>query len=202
MHSELLFDELNKRVLAKVIKSGLPYFQHSEKEQIGENFAERYVNAIQYVYDQGYDAVITIGNDTPQLKTHHLLDVAKKLQENKVVLGPSFDGGYYLLGLHKSKFSKKLFLQLPWQTSRLLQKIKQLFKSNCTKVALINKLRDIDRIIDVKNLVDGFQRLGNSLFKILLYILSIQKGLFSKRTHLVSIQEKNIDYNKGSPLYI
>ncbi len=202
MHSELLFDELNKQVLDKVIKSGLHYFQHSEQEQIGENFAERYINAIQYVYDQGYDAVITIGNDTPQLKTHHLLDAAKNLQENKIVLGPSLDGGYYLLGLHKSQFNKDLFLQLPWQTSRLLQKVKHLFGGQNAKVYLLNKLNDLDGLKDLKKLVNGFVKLQDSLIKILVLILFTKTSFNTKTLSFISTQDKDIYYNKGSTCYL
>lgn len=89
LKSEVLFSELNKHTLSTVEKSGLPYFHFSEKEQNGPTFAERYVNAIQSVYDQGYDTVITIGNDTPQLTTKHLHHTVEKLQECPIVLGPT-----------------------------------------------------------------------------------------------------------------
>ena len=122
-NQRLYLANLTNKPSRKVKKTGLPYFHFSEKEQQGNSFGERYIHAIQSVYNKGFENIITIGNDTPHLQTRHLVETAEKLQNNPIVLGPSKDGGYYLMGLRKSHFDTALFLKLPWQTSSLNRKI-------------------------------------------------------------------------------
>jgi len=62
--------------------------------------------------------VITIGNDTPILKSHHIVEASRQLESKNVVLGPSLDGGFYLLGIHKTHFNREQFIDLPWQNEQ------------------------------------------------------------------------------------
>lgn len=202
LKSEVLFSELNKHTLSTVEKSGLPYFHFSEKEQNGPTFAERYVNAIQSVYDQGYDTVITIGNDTPQLTTKHLHHTVEKLQECPIVLGPSMDGGYYLMGLHKSQFDPEVFLKLPWQTSRLMHRMQQVFSAKKTAVVLLNKLQDIDTAKDAKKLADGFKAVSYRILQVLRSLFTSEDVPILKYVFFIPIFQKEIYYNKGSPFYL
>ncbi|MDT0556280.1 DUF2064 domain-containing protein [Patiriisocius hiemis] len=197
--SEVLFDELNRQTLAKVKKSGLPYFLSSEKEQQGKNFGERYVNAIQSVYDKGFENVITVGNDTPHLQTAQLLKTAKTLEKNPIVLGPSLDGGYYLMGLHKSQFNSEIFLKLPWQTSRLTVSITRLLSAKKIKVFFLKRLRDIDEVVDAKKILHSFKDFSKAIRNILLAIFSSEKRIYNTTPILVSSVTKETHYNKGSP---
>ena len=80
--SQLLFDALNLQTLKVVKKTGIPYFLSSEKNQTGNSFGERFTNAIQSVYDKGFENVITIGNDTPHLQSQHILKAVENTQTN------------------------------------------------------------------------------------------------------------------------
>ena len=71
------------------------------------------------MFNKGFQNIITIGNDTPHLKTKHLLETANQFKEKDLILGPSKDGGFYLMGIKKAHFNKNTFLKLPWQTNRL-----------------------------------------------------------------------------------
>ncbi len=197
--SEVLFNELNRQTLAKVKKSGLPYFLFSEKEQQGENFGERYVNAIQSIYNKGFENVITIGNDTPHLQTSQLTKAAKTLKKNPIVLGPSIDGGYYLMGLHKSQFNPDVFLKLPWQTSRLTASITRLLSSKKIDVFFLKKLRDIDEVFDAKKILQSFKSFSKAIRNILVVIFISEKRIYSTIPLLVSSVTKETYYNKGSP---
>ena len=127
---QALFDVLNNNILKTVQKSGLPYFLYTEKEQNGHSFGSRFVNAIQEVFDKGFTNIITVGNDTPQLKTSHLNTAATQLEAHKFVIGPSTDGGFYLMGLEKSQFDATAFLELPWQSSRLCSSLEMILTKN------------------------------------------------------------------------
>lgn len=200
--SSALFNTLNKQTLQKVKRSKLPYFHISEEEQKGETFGERYTNAIQFVYDQGFDNVITVGNDTPQLQTSQLINTAKKLEENPVILGPSKDGGYYMMGLNKSQFNFEAFLKLPWQTSQLTKHISNLLNAQKAKVIFLKVFSDIDSISDVKSVLDGFRNINSALKKILLTLISSEKISILNLPFFFQNSSEEINFNKGSPLLL
>lgn len=197
--SSALFNELNNQTLQKAKRSGMPYFLFSEEKQKGNTFGERYTNAIQFVYNQGFQNVITIGNDTPQLQTSQLIETAKKLEESPIVLGPSTDGGYYLMGLNKSHFNKAAFLKLPWQTARLTRHIARLLDSNKVKIQYLNILSDIDDLQDAQSILNSFKTLASSIRKILYRLFTSNKVIISES--LFSFQKflKENNFNKGSP---
>ncbi|EDM44231.1 hypothetical protein SCB49_04360 [unidentified eubacterium SCB49] len=200
LKSAVLFDQLNTQTIAKVEKTGLPYFHISEAQQKGNTFGERYTNAIEQVYAKGFDNVITIGNDTPNLNTKQLLEAAKTLQNKEIVLGPSCDGGYYLLGLNKSHFNAELFLKLPWQTAKLTKSISKLLTTNKTEMVLLKRLKDIDKIKDVKMFFDSFHKISEAILKVLRAIFSSKIVILDTCYFQYSPFQQKIYFNKGSPL--
>jgi hypothetical protein len=197
--SELLFGALNNHALNIAKKSGLDYFQFSEKNQVGKNFSERFTNAIQSVYKKGYDAVITIGNDSPHLQTKHILKAADQLQENDSVFGPSKDGGFYLMGLKKANFNAKTFLKLPWQTSRLAGSFYKILKQNKRTTYLLEPLSDIDSVSDTKQISDSFRFVSKQISTVLKNYISIEKKILYVLFKTIETQKINFHFNKGSP---
>jgi uncharacterized protein len=57
---------------------------------------------------------ILIGSDSPDLPVEYVEEAAEKLREFPVVLGPTNDGGYYLIGL--SQLVPPIFDDIPWST--------------------------------------------------------------------------------------
>ncbi|MBT0607432.1 TIGR04282 family arsenosugar biosynthesis glycosyltransferase [Aequorivita echinoideorum] len=194
-----LFSELNKDTLEKVKKSGLPYFHFSEKEQIGDTFGERYINAIKAVYNSGFENVITIGNDTPLLQTSHIAEAAENLRKNPLVLGPSRDGGYYLMGLNIAYFEPESFLKLPWQTGNLRSALCQLLLKKNAQIIFLETLVDIDSIADVELLKNSFRKIRQRIFKILVQLLTFNKRKIYFKNFLVEKIISKTYFNKGSP---
>ena len=128
--------------------SGLPYQVCYSNEQVGNTFSERFTNAINDAFSKGYDRVITIGNDTPLLNSTHLIKAANT---SKLVLGPSVDGGFYLMGISKGEYSQELFNSFSWGKSSLLYEVLSKFK----ETQLLDKLRDIDTAEDFKLLLNS-----------------------------------------------
>lgn len=197
--SGTLFGQLNKQTLSKVKKTKLPFFHFSEKEQVGNTFGERYVNAIQAVFNKGFKNIITIGNDTPHLQTRHIVETNKKLQNNPVVLGPSKDGGYYLMGLQKTHFDASLFLKFPWQTRALNQSFATAFENKNTKVTWLEVLTDIDSVSDIRHILDSFKVLSISLKKLLYKLVQSEKVLTQFTSIFFQRLSTQTPFNKGSP---
>ncbi|MFD2916471.1 TIGR04282 family arsenosugar biosynthesis glycosyltransferase [Psychroserpens luteus] len=200
--SEALFDALNRHTVEIVEKSGLPYFLSSEKNQIGSSFGERFTNAIQSVYNKGYENVVTIGNDTPHLQTNHILKAVHQLQQNDIVLGPSKDGGFYLMGLKKSHFNVETFLKLPWQTSALSRNISRLTSSQNINLSYLETLSDIDTILDAKTIIDSFRSISKYIKQLLQQYISVEKKIISSLFSSIETSTQTLLFNKGSPLFI
>lgn len=201
-NAKQIFTQLNKHTLSIVKKSKLPYFRITEEGQTGVSFGERLTNAIQSVYDKGYDNVIAIGNDTPHIQVHHILDTAKKLATHSLILGPSKDGGFYLIGLHKSQFEPTQFLQLPWQTNTLVKELLHRYTliEDQTQAHLLTTLEDIDVVIDINTIIVGLHTIGNRKLRQLLEAsISTIHIITTKTSVFIDTFSKNRYYNKGSP---
>ena len=198
--SKNLFEALNEHTLNTVKKTNLPYYLFSEKQQIGNSFGERFTNAIQFIYNQGFETVITIGNDTPHLNADHILNTVVKLQTHDLVLGPSTDGGFYLMGLKKSHFNAETFLKLPWQTTSLNRSISKLLASKKIQISYLEPLSDIDALSDIKKIIDSFKKLKIALIKILLQCVFIKKEITSSICLFIKNFKLEHHFNKGSPI--
>jgi len=117
-------------------------------------------NAFRVQFTNGYDKIILMGSDTPQI-TNQILDEAfKKLDDYDTILGPSMDGGYYLIAFQKNSFSKKPFRGISWSTSMVLKQTLQ--RLNTRQVYFLQELNDIDNIDDLAKFYTDYQ---SSYFK-------------------------------------
>jgi len=66
--------------------------------QQGDGLAAGLVSAFRVFIDRGYRRVVAIDGDSPQLPTETLDKAFQLLDEADVVVGPTADGGYYLVG--------------------------------------------------------------------------------------------------------
>ncbi len=119
------FDILIGRTQKIAAVSGVDAFFIDEGKQRGRTFGERYANAFQQLFDQGYTKVVSIGNDAPDLTAETLRKAIEEIQHKDLVVGPSTDGGVYLLGLSSSLFYTDEFLKLPWLQDTLCDTLMQ-----------------------------------------------------------------------------
>ena len=98
--------------------------------------------------------IIFIGTDLPDLCHLDLLNTIRELKQNDLILGPSNDGGYWLIGLSAKLISKHLylpFINIKWGTKKVLQNTIDNFASSKFKYKFLDKKIDIDTIIDIEN---------------------------------------------------
>ena len=69
--------------------------------QMGESLGERMYMAIQRVLAKDYGSCVLIGTDVPEIKQAELDYAFRLLDVHDIVLGPTQDGGYYLVGMKK-----------------------------------------------------------------------------------------------------
>jgi rSAM/selenodomain-associated transferase 1 len=124
--------------------------------QTDGNLGTKMQNAFEEVFEKGYERVVLIGSDTPHLTNAILNQSFEKLENNDIVLGPSEDGGYYLIGFNKQTFNKDIFEDIAWSSPKVLKQTLQ--KLHEKDVYLNQELNDIDTMEDLKDFFDKFQK--------------------------------------------
>ncbi|NNF27647.1 MAG: DUF2064 domain-containing protein [Gemmatimonadetes bacterium] len=106
---------------------------------------------------EGGPAVV-IGTDIPGLDREVLRRAFRALAEADVVLGPSLDGGYYLLGLNRP--APELFTGMAWSEATVLDETRTRARRTGRTVMELEPLRDVDRPDD---LTDELRRIAGVL---------------------------------------
>jgi rSAM/selenodomain-associated transferase 1 len=116
--------------------------------QEGDDLGDRMHRAFLKGFSLGYNRIVLIGTDCPEL-TPFIVDLSyRKLETTDVVLGPARDGGFYLIGL-KRPFPE-IFLGRRWGTPRVLNDTLSLVNAGGAEHSLLPALSDIDTIEDLK----------------------------------------------------
>ena len=133
-----------------VPKSKIWKFVKYQKIQNGNNLGIRMKNAFRWGFNKGYNRISLIGTDLWELEKKLIIKSFQKLKNNDIVFGPTFDGGYYLIGLRK--MINSIFEINSWGTSDVLKNsLKRVIGKD---VYFLIKLNDIDNIQDLKNCVE------------------------------------------------
>jgi len=131
----------------KLMKRWLGYHL-TYRKQTGKSLGERLENAFKAAFAERKKKVIVIGTDCPDLTSAHVSKTFNLLSRSDLVLGPTFDGGYYLIGL--KKLHGELFQEISWGSEKVyLQTVKAANKLSLKTINL-EKLADIDRPADLK----------------------------------------------------
>lgn len=139
---------LNRHIVKITRKAELPTFIVKGDQQVGVNFGERFTNAIESVFQAGYQQVIAIGNDCLSLTATHLQTMAEALECGKaLVIGPAKDGGAYAIGIQQSVFDKAAFQQLPWQTDQVFAALVNYIENLKAAWACLPAAMDVDDAI-------------------------------------------------------
>lgn len=118
-----------------------------KKLQYGSDLGSRMENAFSELFSLGYEKVLIIGSDLLDLNKHHIEYAFEALNQHDMVLGPSKDGGYYLLGM--KSFHENIFKNKNWGTESVLKDtLKDLENID---VQLLEELNDIDTFEDMKH---------------------------------------------------
>jgi rSAM/selenodomain-associated transferase 1 len=118
--------------------------------QVGRNLGSRLIHAFGRSFAAGDRAVVMVGTDTPGVNSGIVAAAFRALRAHDLVLGPSFDGGYYLIGLTAPQL--ELFRAIPWSTKDVLRLTTARARSLGLSMELLDPLRDEDRAEDARAL--------------------------------------------------
>jgi rSAM/selenodomain-associated transferase 1 len=120
--------------------------------QRGEELGERIIFALEDIFQLGFSSVCLIGSDSPTIPPRVFTEAVALLEgpENTVVLGPTDDGGYYLVGLNRLRPS--LFHDIDWSTARVLEQTCQRARQMDLEVHLLPAWYDVDDDVTLRRL--------------------------------------------------
>src|ERR1700730_4220994 len=112
--------------------------------QRGDEFGERLAFAVEDFFRFGFGSVCLIDSDSPTVSSEIYAQAVAALARSgdQVVLGPSDDGGYYLIGLKQNH--RELFERIDWSTERVLNQTIEQAKQFKIDVELLPSGYDVD----------------------------------------------------------
>lgn len=142
----------------------VPHLMNSFPQK-GDNLGSRMNNAFERLLDKGYSKVLLIGSDIPILQPDDIKKAYKVLDDTDICLGPTKDGGYYLIGM-KQKCSDIFGDNLKWGNKSVYETTVSIANYLNLSVGLTTKLNDIDEEEDIEDLMVKIKK-GELKLKIL-----------------------------------
>jgi len=133
---------------------GIKRFNLQGKGCLGEKMKRQIIINKKFCSQNKIKNIIFIGTDLPDLCHQDLLNTLEELQHNDLILGPSNDGGYWLIGLSERIMLSNTylpFINIKWGTENVLQNTIDNFASTKLKYKFLDKKIDIDTIIDIED---------------------------------------------------
>jgi len=121
--------------------------------QIGADLGERISNAFVRAFSEKHTQVLLMGTDVPGLPEGVIREAFDALVHRPAVLGPSMDGGYYLIGFNEQSFSPRCFQNILWSTPAVFRQTLERMPGHAQAFHILPEWRDIDDCEDLKDLV-------------------------------------------------
>lgn len=130
---------------------------HMFLSQSGKDLGKRMKNAFETTFHLGYEKVILIGTDIPQITVDILNRAFGALDENDIVINPTMDGGYYLIGMTQEH--EEIWNIKSYGTDTVLHDTLQQLRQTELKVAVGRVCSDIDTKEELVELYRELKRL-------------------------------------------
>ena len=122
------------------------------KPQCEGGLGERLEHAVKEAFRAGAQGVLLIGGDCAELGAAEFEEAALALRTHDAVIGPSRDGGYYLLGLADARC--EVFTAISWSTGVVAEQTRERLRSAQMRWTELTLLRDVDTKEDWEQVQD------------------------------------------------
>ncbi len=116
--------------------------------QEGEGLGQRLENAFKSTLGSGAQKAVIVASDVPDLSAGILNEAMQALDESDIVIGPCYDGGYYLIGM--KRLYNQLFQGISWSTEKVYRQTLDIIKEKGLSVYQLQTLIDIDSETDLR----------------------------------------------------
>ena len=170
-----------------------PSWQFHSQE--GASFGQRLENAIESLAQSGYEEIVVVGRDCPDLNQEDIFQAFELLEQHRLVLGPDHRGGCYLIGFHSCDRSQLRGIR--WQRNTDFHQIVERFgdRDICKLYVKI----DLDSLSDVWLLARSPSH-WSGVAKLLKTLLSACEFFFGRTTKLHPIEEQREYWQLPPPL--
>ncbi len=127
----------------------------SYMSQTGPDLGGKMLNAFKQCFSDGCRSVIVMGSDIPDVPKRIIEEAFRALEKNGAVIGPTYDGGYYLIGFSRESFFPAVFEGIMWGGDGVFGKTVQIMERAGGRFRVLPHWRDIDRPEDIAALVDN-----------------------------------------------
>ena len=117
-------------------------------DQVGHDLGARMAHTFQSSLGSPYHSVLIVGTDIPGLTVSLISTALRGLQNHDIVLGPTVDGGYYLIGLRSP--IPELFENIPWSTDTVFSLTQEKITALGRSLKILPMLRDLDTVEDLQ----------------------------------------------------
>jgi uncharacterized protein len=127
-------------------------------EQPGEGLGNALSFAFAWHFEQGYEKVVLIGSDNPTLGVEPILAAEAALGDSHdLAIGPTSDGGYYLIGMCQAHLA--VFEAIEWSTQRVFAQTARRARALGLRVHSVEQWYDVDEPLDLERLRTDLARL-------------------------------------------
>ena len=126
------------------------------RPQQGRTLGDRLADATRHAFGEGATRVVVLGTDSPWLRAEDVEAAFHALEQAELVLGPTEDGGYYLLGL--SRRAPALFQGIAWSSPRVYAQTLERARALGLRIHPLPMGYDLDYLEDVKRFLEEERR--------------------------------------------
>ena len=124
--------------------------------QRGEDLGARMLNALSDARIAGFERTIIIGSDAPDLSLDYLRAAFALLRQNEIVVGPSADGGFVLIGAARP-VAGAIFDDIIWSQGDVCARLQRNLRAQNLSFSLLETRHDVDEIADLEALRQRLQ---------------------------------------------
>jgi len=156
--------------------------QYAYLPQRGKDLGQRMKNGFIDAFDLGFKRVVIVGSDIPDLPREVIAGAFASLTTRDAVLGPSFDGGYYLIGFNQDTFQPQAFEGIRWGTETVLQATASYLRTKGLSLHTLRPWNDIDTVADLKDLLQRNRQTPFAASQTISYLRGVTSTLDSCTT--------------------
>ncbi len=120
--------------------------------QSGRNLGQRMAGAMAKAFDRGVGKAVILGTDIPKVRPDHIEQAFVSLDLKDLVLGPSLDGGYWLIGACHDRFTPGVFKGINWGSSSVFADTIERCREYDLTWAELEPLQDVDTLADLNSI--------------------------------------------------
>jgi rSAM/selenodomain-associated transferase 2/rSAM/selenodomain-associated transferase 1 len=178
---EVRFEGGSRRLMKEWLGAGLSYVPQGEGDM-----GERMAQAFQENFQRKKGKVVLVGTDIPQLTAFHVRIAFKALKRHEMVIGPSVDGGYYLIGL--KEMVPELFKSISWGTATVYEDTMEKAEKLGLSVKSLEPLQDVDIPEDLP----VWEKASSQYLSIIIPTLNEERHLSHTLEHIGPIPQSEV----------